>query len=124
MTKQGKKLVWRVAIYIAIILITWFYLILCKRGLGIPCFYKQYFNIQCISCGATRALSSLLELDLRSAINLNPIFALFIYPVIGIVILQDLIICIINVCSKKTMQSVISYVWCSMQNKDRENFEK
>ena len=118
MPKQVKKLVFRAIIYISAIILAYVYMILCKNGLGISCFYKNHFNIQCISCGATRAFIAICHFDFTSAISYHPIFALFIYPTILIVTLQDFIICIVNAYRKINVQSLITYVFSCMLTSD------
>lgn len=108
--KKYLNLTIRTAIYLLIISIMIVYSKLMINGNGLPCFFVDTYNVPCLTCGGTRALFALLNFDFPSAISLNPIFALVIYPISAILIIQDYIICIINTFKGTNLISVVGFI--------------
>jgi len=121
MSRQLKNLTIKSAIYIGLIFLCIIYIILCKKGLGIPCFFYSNFHIQCPGCGATRALVSFLRLDFAQAISYNPIYALFIYPFAFVLVVQDYAVSILNALKSQNRQSFFAFIWNSLLRKQHAN---
>lgn len=71
-------------LYKAVILIIEFiltYFMLFEK-IYIPCLIKKYFNISCPFCGITRAVKSLLKLDVIESLNYNMLIIPFIIFII------------------------------------------
>lgn len=83
MTKNNKRL-----IIFFIFLIIFFLLILLK--FNIPCYFKKIFSIPCPSCGLTRSIFSILNLNIIKSIYYNilgiPIFVITIITYLLILI--------------------------------------
>lgn len=43
-----------------------------KQGIWLGCLFKQIFHIPCPACGSTRALTTLLQGNLKESLVLNP----------------------------------------------------
>ncbi len=43
------------------------------KTLGIPCFFRYFFDLYCPGCGMTRAILSVFKLDFLSALYYNPL---------------------------------------------------
>ena len=55
--------------------------------LKIPCLFRYFFRIPCPGCGMTRALLSLLRLDLKGAFCYHPM--VWSLPLLGIYFLKN-----------------------------------
>lgn len=55
--------------------------------LKIPCLFQYFFRIPCPGCGMTRALLSLLRLDLNSAFHYHPM--VWSLPFLGVYLLKN-----------------------------------
>lgn len=66
------------------------YLALSEAGHGPSCLFLKYGGFVCPSCGATRALLDLLHFNIPAAVAANPVFALALYPIGGILALDDI----------------------------------
>ena len=55
--------------------------------LRIPCIYQRLFGMDCIGCGMTRALLSVLRLDFYAAFSYHPMF--WSLPVLYVYFLCD-----------------------------------
>ena len=55
--------------------------------LNIPCLFQYFLRIPCPGCGMTRALLSLLRLDLRGAFHYHPM--VWSLPILGIYLLKN-----------------------------------
>lgn len=52
----------------------------------IPCIFKKVFNISCPTCGLTRSIISLLNLDIHSSLNYNILgIPIFLFITVSIV---------------------------------------
>ena len=78
-------------------------------GRYLPCMWYQNFGVYCSTCGASRAVVSLLEGNFQAAISYNPIVTLGLVPVFGFLILSDLIVMIWNLFGKKRRLSPFEY---------------
>jgi|TergutMp193P3_1026864.scaffolds.fasta_scaffold09356_4 hypothetical protein len=50
------------------------------------CFWKRYFDTECISCGTTRAIWCVLHLDFNKALEYNKIAVIVTFPLILLLI--------------------------------------
>lgn len=100
MTRHEAKLRHRTIIYGGVLIIAFTYLVLCFNGYGFSCIFERYFNIRCISCGATTALMRIARFDFVGAIKANMLFTLVIYPSVLFLVLQDYICAIMSVICK------------------------
>lgn len=110
MSSQAKTLLRRTVIYGLIVALIIFYVVICNNGYGISCIYERLIHRPCLGCGATRAALSLLQFDVVSAIRFHPIYTLVLYPFIMLFLVQDYIICIINVIKKTKKLSLLTYL--------------
>ncbi|MBP3921237.1 MAG: DUF2752 domain-containing protein [Bacilli bacterium] len=46
--------------------------------IGIPCIFHKITNLYCPGCGITRAIFSLMQLDIKEAIKYNPLFIILL----------------------------------------------
>ena len=110
MNEIQKKAARHLIIYGGLTALLFLYLVLCRAGLGIPCFYQTMFHITCPGCGATRALFSLLRLDLSAAAAYHGVFAFGFYPVLALVGLQDLLLSLHSLITGKRHLSFLQYL--------------
>lgn len=108
--RRKRKLLLRLGVYALLLLLAVGYLILCRYGYGIPCFYLETFGRQCPSCGATRALQALLRFDFEAAVRYNGVFALAVYPIFGLIALQDIAVCIGNLITGRDRLSFLQFL--------------
>ena len=111
MNSSQKKLTIRILVYIIGGVLLLCYIWIAQKGFGIPCLFRQLFSINCPSCGATRSALSIMSGDLGAAIEFNPVFTLALYPIAGILAVQDFFVAIYRVIKKKEKQSMIEYFW-------------
>lgn len=105
-----RRLIVRLAVYLGLLLIGGFWLALCRRGHTISCLWKREWGILCPSCGATRALMKILELDFAAAFSNHPIFTTAIYPIAFLLCFQDLIFTVRAVfCPGKDKSSLLRF---------------
>ncbi len=64
--KELKNSLLLTAVYIAILLVFWFF--------GIPCFFKEFLGVKCPGCGMSRAIFSVIRLDFSAAFSYHPMF--------------------------------------------------
>lgn len=114
MRSQLKKLAIKSTIYIGLIFLCVFYIMLCKKGQGIPCFFYSNFHVQCPGCGSTRAFASIVRFDIAQAISYNPIYTLFIYPFAFLLVAQDYVVSILNAVKSKNYESFFGFIWNSL----------
>ena len=100
MTEKKK----RTLIVILLLLSTLVFLIIYKRinniyHIGIPCIFHKITGLYCPGCGMTRAIFSLLNLDIKQAIK---------YNLLVIIVIPFIIIYIIN----------YAYIWINNLKKD------
>jgi len=90
-----------------------------------PCLMYERFGIQCSTCGASRAVVSLLSGDLAAAAELNPVITFGIVPILGFLLLSDLAVVIWNLFSKKRRLSPFQYLFAVIDGTfTREGEEK
>lgn len=56
--------------------------------INIPCPFRKYFGIPCPTCGLTRSIKSLFELDIKKSLEYHPM-TIFILPAVILIILTD-----------------------------------
>jgi hypothetical protein len=61
---------------------------LIARGQGL-CFFKNIFGVECLGCGMTRAMSSLLYAEMAAALAYNK--PMMVFPLLCALLLKDLI---------------------------------
>ena len=74
------------------------------------CLWRGLLGISCPSCGASRALGELLQLNFTAAVQHNPVFALGVYPVGFFLIAQDLFVMARDAICRKNSCSLIEFV--------------
>ncbi len=52
------------------------FVLLAKKGIGIPCLFYRFTGLQCPGCGNSRAALALLRLELPAALGYNLLFPL------------------------------------------------
>lgn len=104
-----KKCVRRLGVYGLLLIAAGGYLLLTRNGGGIPCFFYERFHVLCPACGATRALSSLVRLDLPAAAAFHPVFALGLYPIAGLIALEDIAACVYRLCTGRERLSLLQF---------------
>ena len=100
----------RIGVYGLLLAAALAYLALCRAGLGFPCLFLEYGGFKCPSCGATRALVSLLHFDFSAAVAANPVFALAIYPIAGLLALDDFLTAVGNAIQKRDRLSLLRFL--------------
>lgn len=63
-----------------ILLLFLYYKIYVTFNVGIPCIFKLVTGLDCPGCGVTRCLFSLINFDLKSALNYNALVTILILP--------------------------------------------
>lgn len=66
------------------------YILFVRTTGGVPCPFFLISGLYCPGCGSTRAIFSLLELDIRSAFSYNA-FAAILLPLVAIYIVCSLV---------------------------------
>ncbi len=74
-----------------------------------PCMWYENFGWYCSTCGASRAVVSLLEGDFSAAVAYNPVVTLGLVPVFGFLLLSDLAVMVWNLFGKKRRLSPFEY---------------
>ena len=105
--KTGKIL--RIILYIIIIIA----IILLKNTtiLNIGCYIYNTTGIQCPTCGFTRALMAVTNLDIISAIEYNAFFTLIFFPIFLFLSIQDIIYILINFIKNKDYKSYVDIIF-------------
>ena len=80
-------------------------------GRYFPCLMYEQFGVQCSTCGASRAVVSLLSGNVAAAAELNPVITFGVVPLLGFLLLSDLVVMIMNVVSKKRRLSPFEYLF-------------
>ena len=68
------------------------------------CFIKENFGINCPMCGVTRALESIMNLNIIHAIEVNAYVTLILFPIFTILFIDDVISMILK---KKSFIEII-----------------
>lgn len=77
--KELKNKLLLTALYMGILLIFW--------AFDMPCIFKHFLGVECIGCGMSRAVWSVLRLDFKSAFSYHPMF--WSVPVLYLYLLYD-----------------------------------
>lgn len=104
-----KRAALRLCCYLALALCGGVLLCLAGSGRGIPCPVSLYLHRPCPSCGATRALSALLRLDFKGAAALNPVLALGVYPIAGLLAADDILSAVYVLCTGRERLSMLRF---------------
>ena len=84
----------RIIIYIAILAgLIWLKF---TNGSFGECYIKSSLGIECPSCGITRAVIAILNLDFISALNYNAYFVLVLLPMFLVFFIDDIICMIVK----------------------------
>lgn len=113
MNQIRKRQIRRLLIYLLLLLCVLCYILLCLNGHGLSCFFYETFGIRCPSCGASRAFFSLLRLDFAEAARQNGVFAFALYPIGGLIALQDLALCLYNLIRRTNRMSFLQFLFSS-----------
>lgn len=106
-----KKLLKLSLFYLIITIIMVIYIQFCQIGLGVPCLFNKYLNVNCIACGATRAGMAILKFDIFSAIKYNALFTLVIYPIFIFCFVQHYICAVLSFVRKKEYKSIVDKIF-------------
>ena len=74
-----------------------------------PCLWYENYGWLCPTCGASRAVVSLFTGDFSAAVGYNPVVVLGIVPVVGVILLSDLVVMIWNLFGKERRLSLFEY---------------
>lgn len=116
MIEKKKKLLWslrlgRIAIYLGVA----FFLLALTPGdmeaTRVLCLFRNFFQVACPSCGATRALVLLFHCRWQEAFAMNPLFTACLYPIGFSLIAQDLFCATAGLLKKKTSLSLLEYLF-------------
>ena len=77
--KELKNKLLLTVLYICILLIFW--------ALDVPCLFKHFLKVECIGCGMSRAVWSVLRLNFKAAFSYHPMF--WSVPVLYLYLLYD-----------------------------------
>ena len=77
--KELKNKLLLTVLYIGILLIFW--------AFDMPCIFKHFLGVECIGCGMSRAVWSVLRLDFKSAFSYHPMF--WSVPLLYLYLLYD-----------------------------------
>ena len=105
--KTGKIL--RIILYVIIILAI--FILKYTNILNVGCYIYDTTGIQCPTCGFTRALMSLTNLDIISAIEYNAFFTLIFFPIFLFLSIQDIIYILINFIKNKDYKSYVDIIF-------------
>lgn len=100
----------RVGIYLFIIL----YVLLLGKNvyMGVDiCPLHRILGVLCPTCGATRAALSLLHLDIKAALDYNPVYTLGVFPIMAIIVIEDIQTVFVRLFSKKHRQSIAERIY-------------
>lgn len=99
----------RIILYIIIIIA----LILLKYTniLNFKCYINNLTGIKCPTCGFTRAVTSILNLDIKQSIESNAFFTLVFFPIFLFLSIQDIIYITINLIKKKNYVSYVEIIF-------------
>ena len=74
-----------------------------------PCMWYENFGWYCSTCGASRAVVSLLAGDFSAAVAYNPVVTIGLVPGFGFLLLSDLAVMVCNLFGKKRRLSPFEY---------------
>ncbi len=74
------------------------------------CFTYSHFHLICPACGITRAFSALMHGKFLLAYYYNEVFTLAIFPISTLIFLQDIVLIIYCLITKKTRKSIIEWL--------------
>ena len=110
MNEIQKKAGRRLAVYGGLSALFFLYWGVSLAGFGLPCLFQSMFHVTCPGCGATRALFSLLRLDFAGAAAYHGVFAFGLFPILALIVLQDLLLCIHSLATGKEHLSFLRYL--------------
>lgn len=119
-----RKLAIRTAIYLGLAVIAGLYILMCVNGYGFPCLFNEWWGIECISCGASRAFFALMRLDIVAASHYNALFTFVIYPAAAYLCIQDYLYAVLSVIMKRQFVSVIDMFIATGPSLKRANVDK
>lgn len=116
MMDKKEKLLWgfrlgRIIIYLGL---TVFLLSLTPgdtEATRVLCLFRNFFQVACPSCGATRALVLLFHCRWQEAFAMNPLFTACLYPIAFSLIAQDLFFTAAGLLKKRTSFSLLEYLF-------------
>lgn len=80
---KKKRIIFIISLSILILLFSFFYYkFYTLFNIGIPCIFHKITNYYCPGCGITRAIFSLISLDIKAAIEYN-LLILLVFPFVG-----------------------------------------
>ena len=109
MNNKKTGIILRIILYIIIIVA----LIILRYTniLNFGCYVYNTTGIQCPTCGFTRALLSILDFDILSAIEYNAFFTLVFFPVFLFLSVQDIIYIVLNLIKNKNYVSYVEIIF-------------
>ncbi len=75
------------------------------------CPVHRIFSLLCSTCGATRAALSLIQLDIRGALDYNPVFTLGVFPIMAVIAVEDVFTVVYRELTKKHRESIAEGVF-------------
>lgn len=84
----------RIVVYILIIYVA---CNLISNNTRFLCVWNEVYGIICPSCGATRATLSILRGNILKAISYNLVYTIAIFPIIFILILEDVLMILLRI---------------------------
>ena len=113
MTQKKKRTIIVILLFILSIIFLLIYKIINNiYHVGIPCIFHRITRLYCPGCGMTRAIFSLLNLDIKQAIR-NNILVVIVIPFIIIYIINYIYIWI-NDLKKDPSKIFPKYIWYSL----------
>lgn len=77
---KKKRIIFVSILFISILLLSFlYYKLYILYNIGIPCIFFKKTGFYCPGCGITRAIFSLMRLDIKSAIRYN-LLIIFVFP--------------------------------------------
>ncbi|MGI5897257.1 MAG: DUF2752 domain-containing protein [Oscillospiraceae bacterium] len=77
----------------------------------LPCFWVQNFGKECATCGATRAVVSVLHGNFSAAAAYNPVVAFAVLPIFGFLLLSDLAVLLFRLVTRRRCLSLFEYIF-------------
>lgn len=77
----------------------------------LPCFWVQNFGKECATCGATRAVVSILHGDFAGAAAYNPVVAFAFFPIVSFLLVSDLAVLLFRFITKRRCLSLFEYIF-------------
>ncbi len=77
----------------------------------LPCFWVQNFGKECATCGATRAVVSILHGDFAGAAAYNPVVAFALFPIVSFLLVSDFAVLLFRFITKRRCLSLFEYIF-------------